>query len=127
MKKFIVFLIALISINLLSAQTAFLRATNLVVGVKSQYTDQFIWGEPKAVDILIRIEEGKVTIFSKTTQVYRKVSQVSKTATTTTYYCNDDKGGGCNLSILTDANSPGSIFVFIEYNDMAWMYDTRLD
>lgn len=127
MKKFIVFLIALISINLLSAQTAFLRAKTLMVATKSQYTDKFLWGEPKAVDILIRVEEGKVTIFSQTVQVYRKVSQTSKSATISTYFCNDDKGNGCNLSLFTSATSPGSIFVFIEYNDMAWIYETTAD
>jgi hypothetical protein len=127
MKKFIVFLIGLISINVLSAQAAFLRATNLVVAVKSTSTQEFIWGEPKVVDILIRVEDGKVTIFSKTTQVYRKVSQVSNTPSMSTYFCNDDKGNGCNLSLFTATNSPGSIFVYIEYSDMAWMYETKAD
>lgn len=127
MKKFIVFLIALISINILSAQASFLRATRLVVGVKSQYTDKFIWGDSKAVDILVKVEESKVTILSNATQVYRKVSQVSSNSTSTTYFCNDATGSGCNLSLFTVEGHPNSIFVLIEYSDMAWVYDTKVD
>lgn len=128
MKKFIVFLFALISINVLSAQTSFLRASSILIGYKSQYSQDFTWdASPTSVDILIRADESKVTIFSKTTQVYRKISVESKTSKSATYFCNDSEGRTCNLIIFTSDNSPGTIFVCIEYSDMAWIYTTKKD
>lgn len=127
MKKLLVFLITLVGINVLSAQTTFLRATGMIAAVKSQYTDKFLWGEPKPVDILIRVDDSKVTIYSKVTQVYRTISLVKNTSNTMTYYCNDANGIGCNISVYMTESAPGSVFVYIEYNDVAWMYETHRD
>ena len=125
MKKFITCLIALISINLVSAQT-FLRATGMVVGYKNQYTSDIAWEEAKPVNILIKVETSKVTIYSKTTQEYRKISVTNSSSTSSTWYANDHKGKTCNIAVFTVEDSP-SIFVHVEYKDMTWMYITNFE
>jgi len=126
MKKLLVTLFALVCVNILSAQM-FLRASGLVIGTKSQYTTAVNWGDAKPVDILIKVEENKVTIFSKTTQVYRKISLSSKTDLASTYYCSDATGGNCNLTIFATLDTPGAVYLHVEYSDMVWMYVAKVE
>jgi uncharacterized protein YxeA len=126
MKKILITLFALICVNILSAQM-FLRASGLIIGTKSQYTTTVNWGDAKPVNILIKVEENKVSIFSKTTQVYRKISLSSKTDLATTYYCSDATGNNCNLTVFVTLDNPGAVYLHVEYSDMVWMYVSRIE
>jgi hypothetical protein len=126
MKKLLITLFALVCVNILSAQM-FLRAIGLVIGTKSQYTTYVNWGDATPVDILIKVEENKVTIFSKTTQVYRKISLSSKTDLASTYYCSDVNGNTCNLTVFATVDNPGAVYLHVEYSDMVWMYVSRIE
>lgn len=126
MKKCIVCLIALISINLVSAQT-FLRATGMILGTKNEYTSTVTWGEAQPVYILIKVDESKVTIYSKVTQVYRKINVTNSSSTSSTWYASDNTGNMCNVDVFSSESSPGSVFIRVEYSDMTWMYITNFE
>jgi hypothetical protein len=126
-KKIILTIIALISINLLSAQTSFVRAYELNIGYKNSY-GKIDWSPtPTSVDILIKAESSKVTIYSKRTQVYRIVKLLNQNETKSMWLCNDDNGVVCNVFILISSNKPGVLFVGVEYSDVTWFYSTTAE
>lgn len=126
MKKLILLILVLLSSTILSAQT-FLRASALTFGLKSETTGITTWDDPEKVNILVKVEENKVTVYSKTTQVYRKITLTSKAETIAIWYCSDLNGNNCNLTMFTTADTPGAIFLHVEYSDAEWMYITRIE
>ena len=106
MKKLLVLALVLFSFTTAFSQS-FLRANKLVFGVKSTYSSEVTWNEPTDVNILIKLETSKATIYSKTLQEYRIISMTTKTDNMTTWYCNDAEGKTCNFSLITLPDKPG--------------------
>ena len=72
MKKFILSLFLVFSTLLsFSQEIGFAKAVELYTGYRDT-NNEIVWnGSPTSVDILIKLEDDKVTIFSQQTQVYR--------------------------------------------------------
>jgi hypothetical protein len=127
MKKLILStLLVLTSLLAFSQEITFGRASELYTGYRD--TDQqIVWnGSPSTVDILIKLEDDKVTIFSKELQIYRVVKKLTEEESYVSYRMLDSKGGNCNFH-MGPSETLGYIFIAIEYNDYAWMYLTKLD
>jgi hypothetical protein len=126
MKKLLITLVFLF-IPIISFSQSFLRAYDLNIGYKNSY-GKIEWApESTPVNILIKAESSKVTIFSKRTQIYRVVSLLEQTETKSKWLCNDDNGVTCHVFIFTLETKPGIIFVGVEYNDMTWFYSTTAE
>lgn len=127
MKKFILSLVLVVSSLLsFSQEISFAKAVELYTGYRDT-NNEIVWnGSPTSVDILIKLEEDKVTIFSQKLQVYHVVTKTREEDSYITYRMVDSQGGNCNLH-LGPSETQGYIFIAIEYNDYAWMYLTEID
>jgi hypothetical protein len=127
MKKFILStLLVLSTLFSFSQEVGFARATELYTGYRDT-NQEIIWnGSPTDVDILIKLEDDKVTIFSQELQVYRVVVKLRDEDSYVSYRMLDLNGQNCNFH-MGPSETQGYIFIAIEYNDYAWMYLTEID
>jgi hypothetical protein len=127
MKKFILSLFLVVSSLLsFSQEVGFARAVELYTGYRDT-NEEIIWnGSPTDVDILIKLEDDKVTIFSQELQVYRVVAKTRQEDSYISYRMLDSNGSNCNFH-MGPSETQGYIFIAIEYNDYAWMYLTEID
>jgi len=127
MKKFILSLVLVVSSLLsFSQEIGFARATELYTGYRDT-NQEIVWnGSPTTVDILIKLEDDKVTIFSQHMQVYRVVAKLRDEESIITYRMLDSDGVNCNFH-MGPSETQGFIFIAIEYSDYAWMYLTKMD
>jgi hypothetical protein len=127
MKKFILSLVLVLSTLLsFSQEVGFAKAVELYTGYRDT-NQEIVWnGSPTPVDILIKLEDDKVTIFSQEQQVYRVVVKLRDEEFYVSYRMLDLKGQNCNLH-MGPSETQGYIFIAIEYNDYAWMYLTEID
>ena len=124
MKKFILSVLLVISTLLTFSQDiAFARAHQFTIGKRDFSTNEIVWnGTPSSCDILIKLEDSKVTIYSNQKQEYRVVNKLAETKDGVQYRMLDANGISCNFYIGPIANS-SLIFIAIEYNDYSWMYN----
>ena len=123
MKKFILSILLVISTLLTFSQDiAFARAHQFTIGKRDFSTNQIVWnGTPTSCDILIKLEDNKVTIYSNQNQEYRVVTKLTETEDGVQYRMLDANGTSCNFYMGPIANSQ-SVFIAVEYNDFSWMY-----
>jgi hypothetical protein len=123
MKKFILSILLVISTLLTFSQDiAFARAHQFSIGKRDFSTNEIVWnGTSNPCDILIKLENTKVTIYSNQTQEYRVVTKLVETEDGVQYRMLDAKGTSCNLYMGPISNS-SSVFIAVEYNDFSWMY-----
>ena len=123
MKKFILSILLVISTLLTFSQdVAFARAHQFTIGKRDYSTNQIVWnGTPTSCDILIKLEDNKVTIYSNQKQEYRVVTKMVQTEDGVQYRMLDANGTSCNFYMGPIANSL-SVFIAVEYNDFSWIY-----
>ncbi len=123
MKKIILSVLLVISTLLTFSQDiAFARAHQFTIGKRDYSTNQIVWnGTPTSCDILIKLEDNKVTIYSNQKQEYRVVAKLVETEDGVQYRMLDANGTSCNFYMGPIANSQ-SVFIAVEYNDFSWMY-----
>lgn len=104
-----------------------LRAFELNYGLRENSESPISWSkDSKPVDILISVERTKITIYSKETQTYRMINPVeSGNSRMSKFYCTNNNGINCNVMVFTQEESPGVIFLAVEFNDMVWYYATK--
>lgn len=124
MKKLIAILLLGMITGLSYGQT-FLRADYIQIGRKQSSGIQ--WNETEAVDILIKVDQNKAEIYSKTKQVYRKISQITQTPTSSKWLCADGDGTQCHLYVFYLKEKPGVVFIGVEYSDLTWYYTTHFE
>ena len=128
MKKITSFiLLALLSAVAYSQDILHLRANQLTVGYRYNTESPVVWNDPQSVNILIKLEESKATVYSQVTQVYHVVSMMDKTPTRTTYRCTNIDGRLCNLILFSIPETPGFIYFTIEFSDMVWFYKSKIE
>lgn len=123
MKKFILSILLVLSTLLtFSQEIAFARAKQFNIGYRDFSNNQVVWnGNPSECNILIKLEETTVTIFSKTKQEYHVVAKLTETNDGVQYRMLDANGTSCNF-YMGPIESSSLIFIAIEYNDYSWMY-----
>lgn len=128
MKKITSFILfALLSAVAYSQDILHLRANQLIAGYRDNIESPVVWNDPQDVNILIKLEESKATVYSKVTQVYHVVSVIGKTPTCTTYRCTNIDGRLCNLLLFSIPEAPGFIYFSVEFSDMVWFYKTKIE
>ena len=123
MKNFILstifFLTSLISF---SQDIEYTRAKTFNIGYRDFLTNEIVWnGTTTSCNILIKIQDDKVTIFSNTIQNYFLVGKLSESENTVQYRMQDTNGISCNF-YMGPSEIEGVMFMIVEYNDYAWMY-----
>lgn len=123
MKNFILsILFFLFSLSSFSQGLEYARAKTFNVGYRDFSTNEIVWnGTTNDCDILIKITDSKVTIFSKTLQEYYVVNKLAEIDNTAQYRMQDANGISCNF-YMGPSEITGVLFMIIEYNDYAWMY-----
>ena len=119
---FLSILFFLFSLSSFSQGLEYARAKTFNVGYRDFSTNEIVWnGTTNDCDILIKITDSKVTIFSKTLQEYYVVNKLAEIDNTAQYRMQDANGISCNF-YMGPSEITGVLFMIIEYNDYAWMY-----
>ena len=127
MKKIITTLLLALSLVVGYTQdVVYARATTLNVGVKNNWTGEFEWAGPQAIEggVIIRIEPTSVSVNSQSPQhytIYSDSEDVDVEGSATYWYAYDSTGQRCRLYLIK--NEVGDNFLAIEYNDFAWIYN----
>ena len=123
MKNFILsILFFLFSLTSFSQGLEYARAKTFNIGYRDYSTNEIVWnGTTTNCDILIKITDTKVTIFSKTQQDYYVVGKLAEMDNTAQYRMQDTNGISCNF-YMGQSKLPGVLFMVVEYSDYAWMY-----
>jgi|688.fasta_scaffold331538_2 hypothetical protein len=121
MRKFLLsLLLTLITITSFSQLTLFGNAYLLFTA----YNDgtELIWNKyPIKCDILVQIQDQKLTIYSNETQVYRIITLNYREEDMSQYLAVNDNGIKCYVYLGRYGES-GDIGVTIEFSDLAWLY-----
>ena len=123
MKNFILSAIFLFtSILSFSQSLEYARAKTFNIGYRDFSTNEIVWnGTTSDCDILIKLTDSKVTIFSKSQQDYYVVGKLSEQDNVAQYRMQDSSGNSCNF-YMGPTEVQGVLFIIVEYNDYAWMY-----
>ena len=123
MKKIILSLILTLFTIISTAQgLEYARARTFNVGHRDFATNEIVWnGTTSECNILIKLTDNKVTIFSKTQQEYYVVGKLAEKDNTAQYRMQDVNGISCNF-YMGPTEIQGVLFMVVEYNDYAWMY-----
>ena len=97
------------------------RAQELYIGFNDG--ERINWTEdPAYVDILIQMDDNKVTIYSREIQEYHVISLVFDDGESAKWYCSDEEGIKCYFYMAPYGLRKDKIGIIIEYSDMAWSY-----
>jgi hypothetical protein len=123
MKNFILsILFFLCSLTSFSQSLEYARAKTFNIGYRDFSTNEIVWnGTTSDCDILIKLTDSKVTIFSKSQQDYYVVGKLSEQDNVAQYRMQDSSGNSCNF-YMGPTEIQGVLFIIVEYNDYAWMY-----
>ena len=103
------------------SQETFFGRAYLLYTAESDGTE-LVWNdEPIKCDILVQIEDQKVTIYSKETQTYRIISLKENGENISQYLAINGNGIKCYLYIGKYGKS-NDIGVTIEFSDLGWTY-----
>ena len=125
MKKLVLTLALLLTTILTFGQSIqYLRAKSFQLGYKVENSD-IEWDKSSLsdCDILIKLNETDITIYSKTRQEYHVISFDGKMSNgSSRWYCSDLKGRTCNVYLGGIKSSPGYLSLTVEFSDYVWFY-----
>ena len=97
----------------------FFRANQFAVG--EMVNEKAVWDKPMAVNILIKVENNNLIVYSQELQEYHIVSLLTETETVSVWTCMDKNGTTCRVYLGYNPEAD-QIAVTVEYNDYIWMY-----
>ena len=116
------FFFLIVSLTSFSQELEYARARTFNLGYRDLTTNEIVWnGTTTECNILIKITDTKVTIFSKSQQEYYVVGKLAEQDNVSQYRMQDSNGISCNF-YMGQTELPGVLFIVIEYSDYAWMY-----
>ena len=124
MKKLLLFFVLFITTLMYSQDNPFyMRAETFELGSKNSNGD-VVWDEStiKSCDILIKLEDKEVVIYSSTKQIYHVISYDGKEGDISRWYCSDDKGRTCNIYLSSIKNQYRKLGLIVEFSDYLWSY-----
>jgi len=77
----------------------------------------------KDCNILIKLTENDITIYSQTKQQYRVINFNGKTSNGfNRWYCSNSEGKTCYIYLNKVKDSPGYLSLTVEFSDLIWFY-----
>ena len=127
MKKILITLIIVLSFIVSFAQDiSVAKSSRMSFGEKNEYTGEFKFNPFQEIDeVLIIIENNKISINSKVQQFYYIDSAAIPLDDVkgNYWYATDLNGTRCRVYLYMDSFS--DIFVGVEYNDYSWIYNVK--
>lgn len=121
MKKIILILTFLCSFIFSYSQEALFGKAYLLYTAEFD-GNEFVWDEyPTKCDILVQIEDQKLTIYSQITQTYRILSLKENEINTIKYLAVNSEGVYCFLYVGQYGESD-DIGITVEFSDLSWTY-----
>ena len=126
MKKLLITFVLLLTTLLTFSQDApyYIRAETFEMGRKDS-KNNVTWDTTTYRDcnLLIKLTESDVTIYSKTRQEYHVISFDGKQSNgSSRWYCSDSLGRYCNIYLGALKSSPGYMSLTVEFSDYVWFY-----
>jgi hypothetical protein len=124
MKKLLLVLVLFLTTLMYSQNNPFLLRAETFQAGKMNYNKEVMWDESSArsCDILIKLDDNKFTIYSKTSQIYNVISVAERNEEGGEWYCLDEKGVRCNIYLMSLKDNPGKLALGVEYSDYVWYY-----
>lgn len=129
MKKILITFVLLLTALLSFGQSSsYLRAESFKIGDRYS-SGKIVWDESTTTpcDILIKLDDNSVTIYSKERQIYKVISMTTNSNQGGQWYCVDNKGFNCNIYLISLKNLPGKLALGVEYSDYVWYYVCHSD
>jgi hypothetical protein len=125
MKKLLT-VISLMFITLTSFSQTYFRSNSLYIGNKVSEKSDIYWDKTKIdANLLIKLEKNTTTIFSDKVQKYYVIEQKESNKSFARWLCSDLEGKNCYLTV--GSLDDGSLYISLEYADMAWVYFGNLE
>ena len=126
MKKLLITFVLLLTTLLTFGQDEpyYIRAESFELGEKNS-NSIVVWDDStfRESNVLIKLDEHDVTIYSKTEQHYHVISFDGKTDNgSNRWYCSDSRGKTCNIYLMALKSSPGYMSLTVEFSDFVWFY-----
>ena len=130
-KKTAIFaMLVMLSALELNAQTYKYQTYNFAFATKDRYGLWSDWSDWKSSDMLVVFngDKDRITIYSERIQEYDIYESEGRErdeygGTTAAFMCVDDNGLRCRIRIREQAD--GSLQLYVDYNDMMWVYGIR--
>lgn len=124
MKKILLFILILISVNLFSQdQPYYLRAHSASFGVRTTQGEPLNWiYQKQECSILVECYKNRMVINSKVLQTYHILNQIPTEGTKLVWKCRNIEGSTCNVEFNSIPEYPGLLSVLVEFDDMVWFY-----
>jgi hypothetical protein len=126
MKKILITFLLLLTTFLTFGQTPYyMRGKSFQIGEKDT-TGKITWDTTTTItdcDILIKLDDKQLTVYSKTIQQYQVINFDGKMESgASKWYCSDKNGKTCNIYLMPTNNLPGYISLTVEFSDFIWFY-----
>ena len=126
MKKLLITFVLLLTTVLTFGQDSpfYVRAETFQMGSKG-VDSKVTWDDStyRSCNVLIKLNNSDVTIFSKVAQYYHVISYDGKMDNgASRWYCSDSLGRTCNIYLMNIKNSPGYLSLTVEFSDLVWFY-----
>ena len=125
MKKILITFLLLLTTLLTFSQTpSYMRGKSFQMGEKDT-TGKITWDSKTITDcdILIKLDDKQLTVYSKLTQQYQVISYDGKMESgASRWFCSDAKGKTCNIYLIPTDNLPGYVSLMVEFSDLVWFY-----
>lgn len=126
MKKILITFLLILITSLTFSQSApyYVRGETFEMGVKDS-KNNVTWDTRTYRDcnVLIKLNESDITIYSQTRQEYHVISFDGKLSNgSSRWYCSDSLGRYCNIYLSELKSSPGYISLTVEFSDYVWLY-----
>ena len=124
MKKLLTLLtLVLLTYSGIAQTISYARAYSFAIGSRDYTTNEIVWnGTPTTCNILIKLEDDMITIYSKQMQTYHVVAKLNETEDGVLYRMLSAEGTACNM-YMGPVEGTTSVFIAIEFNDYAWIYN----
>jgi hypothetical protein len=125
-KILITFIFVICTLFTFSQEISVATSNKISFGEKNKYTDKFDFPEFQSIpQVVILIEDTKITVDSKVKQVYYIEGESNDFETTkgSYWYAYDITGTKCRVYLYMDEYR--DLFFAVEYNDYAWIYSIK--
>ncbi|NHE58978.1 hypothetical protein [Cyclobacterium plantarum] len=112
-------------------QVVKLKSTALAMKVKNDDNRWSDWSDWESTSVLIVADDSRITVYSKEKQVYDIIENEGKKTDSDgddvlTFSCINEDGARCRLRLIKRNSQNGEAQLYVDFNDMKWVYNLEL-